>query len=311
MDIEVQTHKDAEPVLNGIVQGRGAQASWHAPRERAGTPVVQIDIAAVLGGFLKELSPIDVIVELIQNELDAGSTSTEIVFGDDALVCTGNGSRIDEKGWKRLVYVLGAGGEVEAKVDGIGAKNHGIRSAFLLGDDIVVQCDGHRVELTLRGDMQDRERFFPAAWPKEPDEAAPPAGTRVSVGYRGRTRVVPGHNPLLPPDYLALDSLFAEALDTCPNRFLFASAPDRPWDYELVLVRHGRQVAFRYKARSWGKGGTLSAHLHPDRGAAEPAARRAENVLPIPSPAGAGRYGQGAPALPSAERGRGRDRLAL
>jgi hypothetical protein len=255
MDNEVQTHDHAELILNGTAPRRGAQATWHGPRERAGTPVVQIDIAAVLGGFLKELSPIDVIVELIQNELDAGSTSTEIVIGEEALVCVGNGSRIDAKGWKRLVYVLGAGGEVDAKVDGIGAKNHGIRSGFLLGDDIVVQCDGHRVELTLRGDMLDRERFFPAAWPKEPDGAAPPVGTRVSVGYRRRARKVPGQNPLLPPDDAKLNSLFTEALNTCPNRFLFASAPARPWDYELVLVRNGRRVAFRYQARPWGKGG--------------------------------------------------------
>lgn len=255
MDSEVRSEEHAHLALNSPAQQRGASTGWHAPRERSGTPVVQIDIAAVLGGFLKELSPIDVIVELIQNELDAGSTSTEIVFGDDALVCTGNGSSIDAKGWKRLVYVLGAGGEVEAKVDGIGAKNHGVRSCFLLGDDIVVQCDGHRVELTLRGDMQDRERFYPAAWPKEPDEAAPPVGTRVSVGYRHRTRTVPGHNSLLPPDEAGLNALFAEALESCPNRLLFASAPGRTWDYELILVRRGRRVALRYQARPWGKGG--------------------------------------------------------
>ena len=254
MDIKVQTHAYDEVVPHSR-EPSGVEASWHPPRERVGAPVVQIDIAAVVGGFLKELSPIDVIVELIQNELDAGSTSTEIVFGDDALVCTGNGKGIDAKGWKRLVYVLGAGGEVDAKVDGIGAKNHGIRSCFLLGDDIVVQCHGYRVELTLRGDMLDRERFYPAAWPREPDEAAPPAGTRVSVGYRGKTRPVPSHNPLLPPDSAALDSLFGEALESCPNRFLFASPPGRSWDYELVLVRRGSRIAFRYQARPWGKGG--------------------------------------------------------
>lgn len=255
MDNETPRNEHWEHVLPETVSRQSARASWHAPRERSGAPLVQIDIAAVLGGFLKELSPVDVVVELVQNELDAGSTFTEIVFGNDALVCTGNGRKINRQGWKRLVYVLGAGGEVEAKADGIGEKNHGIRSAFLLGDDIVVQCNGHRVELTLRGDMQDRDRFYPAAWPKEADEAAPHVGTRVSVGYRKKLRSVPGQNSLLPLDDLALDRLFDQALEMCPNRFLFCSSPGRKWEYKLVLVRGGRRVAFQYEARPSGKGG--------------------------------------------------------
>jgi len=254
MNFELQTQVESQVAADAAPASRDASASWHAPRERTGEPVVQIDVAAVLGGFLKELAPIDVVVELIQNELDAGSTSTRIELGPDALVCTGKGSRIDPKGWKRLVYVLGAGGEVEAKEDGIGAKNHGIRSGFLLGDDIVVQCDRHRVELTLRGDMRNRDRFSPAAWPKERDDAAPAKGTRVSVGYRRIERPVPGHNPLVPPTPSSLDELFAEAVRTCPNRFLFASAPARSWDYELVLERGQRRVTFRYQARPFGRG---------------------------------------------------------
>ncbi len=38
-------------------------------------------------------------------------------------------------GWDRLYCVLGAGGEVAAKKKGIGSKNHGLRSAFLLTDN--------------------------------------------------------------------------------------------------------------------------------------------------------------------------------
>ena len=59
---------------------------------------------------------------------------------------------IHRKGWSRLETLLGAGGDVEAKQDGIGSKNHGLRSAFLLGDRIGVQSDGLRVDMTVRGD---------------------------------------------------------------------------------------------------------------------------------------------------------------
>ena len=47
--------------------------------------------------------------------------------------------------------MIGAGGDIEAKKDGIGSNNHGLRSLFLLGDRIGIQSDGLRTDLTLRG----------------------------------------------------------------------------------------------------------------------------------------------------------------
>jgi len=120
--------------------------------DRDGEPDDRIDKAAVVGQFLRDLDVADLVVELVQNELDAGSTRTVIDFGERALTCEGNGRPIDRKGWSRLETLLGAGGDVEAKQDGIGSKNHGLRSAFLLGDRIGVQSDGLRVDMTVRGD---------------------------------------------------------------------------------------------------------------------------------------------------------------
>jgi hypothetical protein len=129
---------------------------------RAGRPEVHIDVPAVVGDFLNDLSTVDLIVELVQNELDAGSPKTTITFEEDALVCEGEGSAIDPQGWERLKYVLGAGGEVPAKIDGIGAKNHGLRAAFLIGNTITVQSSGYRIDLTATGDDTAPDKFYPA-----------------------------------------------------------------------------------------------------------------------------------------------------
>ena len=95
----------------------------HSPiAPRTGRPEVNIDVPAVVGQFLNDLSRVDLIVELVQNELDAGSRHTVIAFEEEALVCEGDGTHIDRLGWERLKYVLGAGGDVLAKVDGIGAR---------------------------------------------------------------------------------------------------------------------------------------------------------------------------------------------
>jgi hypothetical protein len=59
--------------------------------QRLGEPVVNIDVAGVVSQFLSELSSFDLVVDLVQNDLDAGATRTEIAFGSDRLVCTGNG----------------------------------------------------------------------------------------------------------------------------------------------------------------------------------------------------------------------------
>src|SRR3954453_6936431 len=109
----------------------------------------KVDLPAVLGQFLANAKLEDLAIELVQNEIDAGSSKTVIRFLDAALVCEGDGEPIGDLGWDRLEMVLGAGGKVAAKEDGIGAKNHGLRTGFWLGDEIQVQSNGERVNLVL------------------------------------------------------------------------------------------------------------------------------------------------------------------
>lgn len=209
---------------------------------RIGEPQDRIDAAAVVGQFLRDLDLADLVVELVQNELDAGATRTVIDFGERALTCEGDGQPFDTKGWLRLESVLGAGGDVEAKKDGIGSKNHGLRSAFLLADRIGVQSGGLRADLTVRGDLRRPTRFKPAFWPRQVDQDAPAKGTRIVAPYRTvRLRRPDGDDthlePLTPGE---LDSLWESAVSGAPERFLTASRPGAPWSYTLVLKRAGR-----------------------------------------------------------------------
>ncbi|RUX47025.1 hypothetical protein EOA33_19585 [Mesorhizobium sp. M4A.F.Ca.ET.050.02.1.1] len=223
---------------------------------------MHIDHVAVVGEFLTEVDNIDIIIELVQNELDAGATRTEIEIGDDALICFGNGSAMEPKGWERLRFVLGAGALVDAKMDGIGSKNHGIRTGFLLGDNITVQSDRHRIDLTAKGQPEEPERFYPAAWPKEPDLQAPETGVRVTIPYRTRPAKMVIGNPLTAPSATTLDKLFEDAASMAPDRFLCASVPGRPWQYELVLRRRGRQARLTFRSTAPDRSGISLRTCH-------------------------------------------------
>lgn len=208
---------------------------------RVGPPKSKVDVPGILGQFLSDLAPTDLVVELVQNDLDAGATTTRIVFGADAFTSEGDGASIDGNGWTRLEYVLGAGGEIEAKKDGIGSKNHGLRSAFLLSDEIGIQSGGLRVDLTTRGLEAHPTRFSPAAWDRSEDATGPTKGTRITAPYRATRIQKPDGdgNFLEPPTPPELDELWAESVREAPERFICASAPGKPWQYELALARHG------------------------------------------------------------------------
>lgn len=224
------------------------------PAARSGTPRVLVDHVGMVAEFLNEVELIDVIIELVQNELDAGSSRTEIVIGDDALICSGAGAAMDEKGWDRLGYVLGAGALVEAKTDGIGSKNHGIRACFLLGDLITVQSNRLRVDLTAKGSPQDPDAFYPAGWDRASDTTAPRRGVRIIVPMRRRPVAVPGYSPLAVPSPMTLDRLFDDAVEALPERFLCASTPGKAWRYEILLRRNARDVRLLYAAKPGGAG---------------------------------------------------------
>ena len=108
---------------------------------------------SILAEFALSHTPADVLRELVQNEYDAGGTELEIEFGNEALIVRGNGTPIDAQGWKRLTVMLGTGTiagsseRIEAKVNGIGSKNFGMRSLFLFGDSIHVASGGRRTIL--------------------------------------------------------------------------------------------------------------------------------------------------------------------
>ncbi len=203
----------------------------------------KIDVAAVVGQFLSELSLQDLVVEMVQNDLDAGATRTVITFGDDALVCEGNGMGVDAKGWMRLSYVLGAGGEVEAKKNGIGSKNHGLRALFLMADDVWIQSNGFRVDMTARGRSKTPTDFYPASWARVADPASPTKGTRITAEYRKtRLRKPDGDGAFLEPlTKENLDAIWLSSSGEAAERFITASAPGKPWRYELVLERSGRE----------------------------------------------------------------------
>lgn len=254
---------------------------------REGEPDDKIDAAAVVGQFLRDVDLADLVVELVQNELDAGATRTVIDFGERALTCEGDGRPFDRKGWLRLESVLGAGGDVEAKKDGIGSKNHGLRSAFLLADRIGVQSGGLRADLTVRGDLKRPDRFKPAFWTRIADAAAPMQGTRITAPYRlAALRRPDGDNTQLqPPTSAELDALWRDAVAAAPERFLTASQPGAPWSYTLILTRHGQPPCeLRYECKALAgshRGLWLRTCKTPVNGKARVIARRHALRFPI------------------------------
>jgi len=194
----------------------------------------RVDTVAVVGAFLADADVEDLIVELVQNELDAGSTCTTILFGDKALVCEGNGAAIDDQGWDRLTHIVGAGGAVVAKADGIGAKNHGLRTGFKLGDEILVQSAGRAARLTLFSTGK-RNGVDPGVWLQD-DNTAPSTGTRVTIAYRERAVSVRSAegltlSPLSEAERL---DLYRSATDLSSR--LLAAVPASQGTYEMHLV---------------------------------------------------------------------------
>lgn len=138
---------------------------------------------SVLIEFALSHTPADVLRELVQNEYDARGTELAIDFGQDALAVRGNGNVIDNAGWKRLSVMLGHGlvagtaaERIKPKVNGIGSKNFGLRSLFLLGDRVHVMSGGRRTIL-------DRTQGALAKPLPHPDSRGRP-GVTLIVPYR-------------------------------------------------------------------------------------------------------------------------------
>src|SRR6266540_3900132 len=104
-----------------------------------------------------------------QLQSDARASSLSVTFSEKGLEVHGNGRVIDRAGWRRLGVMLGTGrviGEdhdVPQKVNGIGSKNHGLRSLFLIGDEIYIRSGGRQTVLDLHRGTLREPRSDPAS----------------------------------------------------------------------------------------------------------------------------------------------------
>ena len=137
---------------------------------------------SVLSEFVSGHDVSGVLRELVQNEFDAKGTKIEILFGEKSVLILGNGRPIDAAGWKRLSVMLGrghvAGSDrvIEPKMNGIGSKNFGLRSLFLLGDQILVRSGGRWTVLDIsRGTLPT---------PRRDSEFKDTQGIRIEVPFR-------------------------------------------------------------------------------------------------------------------------------
>ena len=216
----------------------------------------RVDTAAVVGQFLNQVELADIVVELVQNDLDQGATRTEITFAEDHMLAVGNGRPVTEAGWRRLQRVAGAGGEkeIQAKKDGIGSKNHGLRTLFLLGDVIVVRSGGFRTYQAIARPDGFIDPHYLRERTQDPDPVT--QGCVIEVGYR--TRTVRPRSPgseiptLLPTSPADIEAILGSLLDDGPWKLLGCIGPwnKRSPRYELVLRSHADPGPHRFVCES-------------------------------------------------------------
>ena len=202
--------------------------------------VQQFDAEPQFWQFLSGLHADDLIVELIQNDLDANASRTSIAFTPDRLICQGDGEAVSEDGWRRLSFVMGAGAEVESKRFCIGVKNHGLKACFWLGDEIIVRSNGLRMVQTLYKDGQDKAPSPGTLLKPVSDSAVLPIGCSIEVPYRKKELVVAKGEGLKIkiPDSNSLEQLFSSAAESLPRRLLGVVRPGRHDQYTLCLSHH-------------------------------------------------------------------------
>ena len=199
--------------------------------------VQQFDHEPQFWQFLSGLEFDDLIIELIQNDLDANATNTSITFLPDRLVCKGNGESVSDDGWRRLAYVMGAGDQVESKRFRIGVKNHGLKACFGLGDEIILRSDGRRTVQTLYKDGPDSPPSPGTLPAPEPDEEAPNIGCVVEIPYRRNVLEVEKgeHFQLEPTDVSSVEKIFIDACRELPERLMGAIRPGVRDQYAISL----------------------------------------------------------------------------
>lgn len=264
---------------------------------------------SILTEFAVSHTPADVLRELVQNEYDAGGTELTMEFGPDALVVRGNGKLIDKAGWDRLGVMLGHGlvagtvGRVEPKANGIGSKNFGLRSLFLLGDRIHVVSGGRRTIL-------DRVNGALAEPLADPGSRGRP-GVTIAVPYRQADE-----RPLRAFDERhEAEALTAIAAEFAPTLIKLAH-PGTGKNLRAVVLRSarlGQELQWRQSARADKavrgliKRAARLDHHGPHLGGAAEAVSEAEYQHSVAPPSGLGR-----PNVPSYFRATaGRIRLGV
>ncbi|MGR4001097.1 MAG: hypothetical protein OD811_04840, partial [Alphaproteobacteria bacterium] len=203
--------------------------------------VFKVDQTPIFWAFLNDLDRKDLFAELVQNDLDQGATRTIISFEKTQMTCEGNGKPIDAAGWARLTYIQGAGDEVVAKQGGVGVKNHGLKVAFTIGDEIRILSDAKEITQTLYKHGRDRAPS-PGAHPEARENPQPPfKGCRIIVTYRDKD-LMPQEGEAITLGAVSeqdIENLFKSACSRAPEQFAGIISPDSIPQYELVL-RHWR-----------------------------------------------------------------------
>ena len=210
--------------------------------------VTEADWIPGFWNYLLDLDRDDLIAELIQNDLDQDATRTVITFEPDHVVCEGNGRQVETDGWKRLRKIQGAGDSVPAKRGKIGVKNHGLKTAFTIGDEIRLLSAGQAIVQTLYANGRNKPPHPGASAAPSPDPLAPAKGCRIVIRYRN-TAIEPPHgeaNVLGATGDEDIDTLFLSACASAPEQFAGIVSPEVAPRYEIVL-RHWRLGEARFE----------------------------------------------------------------
>ena len=203
--------------------------------------VTEADWVPAFWNFLAGLDRDDIIAELVQNDLDQGATRTVISFEQDRLVCEGNGKPVDDEGWLRLRKIQGAGLTVPAKRGKIGVKNHGLKTAFTIGDEIQLLSAGKAISQTLYRNGRRKPPFPGASRAPKAHSQAPISGCRVIVSYR-KTNLEPREGEAILLRAIReeeIESLFRLACANTPEQFAGIVSPEVARRYEII-IRHWR-----------------------------------------------------------------------
>ena len=199
--------------------------------------VTKFDAIPGFWNYLVGLDRNDLIAELVQNDLDQGATRTVISFERTCLICEGNGEPVDPEGWQRLQMILGAGDEVPAKRSRFGVKNHGLKAAFTIGDEIRLMSAGRTIVQTLYARGHNMRPYPGASEHPIEDPQAPTEGCRVIVQYRNAD-LEPTQGETVKLDAVTegeIDRLFELACASMPEQFAGIVSPEITPRYEIVL----------------------------------------------------------------------------